>query len=362
MAQPGESAGANKMAVPVGGAVFLNILQAPSEETLDFLYNAHDAVSCTGLPEPDDIVGWSRLQERVERYALPESDQLVERLSPAIAGFSLGGVPVLDVRPRYWNQEKKVAIYMHDGGFMLYSAASTLGRAALVADDTALRVISVDYTLAPVSTFDEITDQVVAVVRTISTQGYKLEDILMLGDGSGAGLAIAAILKARNLGLGLPAAAVLISPYIDLSSADDSDYTPHSVISPSLNASFTGEMNLLKDLRRRGHAHSIPIYADFFKGFPSTLIQGSAQGPWLNDFVRLYHVLDIAGVRVWLDLYEDMPHGFQFKTPDAPESQKARRKLREFARFRITGGGHPELPNKRDRGKLKISKVAKKKP
>jgi hypothetical protein len=67
-------------------------------------------------------------------------------------------------------------------------------------------------------------------------------------------------------------------------------------------------------------------------------------------------------VRVWLDLYEDMPHGFQFRTPDAPESQKARWKLREFARFRITGGGHPEMPNKRDRGKLKISKVAKKKP
>ena len=60
----------------------------------------------------------------------------MERLSPAIAGFSIGGVPVLDVRPRYWKQKKKVAIYMHDGGFMLYSAASTLGRAALFADDT----------------------------------------------------------------------------------------------------------------------------------------------------------------------------------------------------------------------------------
>jgi acetyl esterase/lipase len=349
------------MAVPVGGAVFLNILQAPSEETLDLLTNANDAVSCTGLPEPDDIVGWSRLQERVERYALPESDQLVERLSPAIAGFSIGGVPVLDVRPRYWNQEKKVAIYLHDGGFMLYSAASTLGRAALLADDTALRVISVDYTLAPLSTFDEITDQVVTVVRTISTQGYKLEDILMLGDGSGAGLAIAAILKARNLGLGLPAAAALISPYIDLSSADDSDYTPHSVMSSSLKESFSSETNLVKDLGRRWRTHSVPIYADFFQGFPSTLIQGSTQGPWGNDFFRLYHVLDVAGVRVRLDLYEDMPHGFQFRTPDAPESQRARRKLREFARFRLIGGGQPELPSKRDRSKLDIPKVAKEK-
>jgi len=119
------------MAFPVGGAVFLNISHALSEETLDFLCNVNDS---PGLPEPDDLVGWSRLQELVERYALPKSDQLVERLSPAIAGFSIGGVPVLDVRPRYWKEKKKVAIYMHDGGFMLYSAASTLGRAALFAD------------------------------------------------------------------------------------------------------------------------------------------------------------------------------------------------------------------------------------
>jgi len=351
------------MAVPVSGAVFLNILQAPSEETLDFLSNANDAVSFTGLPEPDDILGWSKLQERVERYALPESDRLVERLSPAIAGFSIGGVPVLDVRPRHWNQENKVAIYMHDGGFMLYSAASTLGRAALFADDTALRVISVDYTLVPLSTFDEITDQVVTVVQTISNQGYKLEDILMLGDGSGCGLAVAAILKIRNLGLGLPAAAVLISPYIDLSSADDSDYTRHPAISSSLNESFVSETNILKGFGRRWRTHSVPVYADFFKGFPATLIQGSTQGPWLNDFFRLYHVLDIAGVRVRLDLYEGMPHGFQFRTPDALESQRARRKWREFARFRpTTGGGRHELPNQHHRGKREISRAAKKKP
>ena len=347
------------MAFPVGGAVFLNISHALSEETLDFLCNVNDS---PGLPEPDDIVGWSRLQELVERYALPKSDQLVERLSPAIAGFSIGGVPVLDVRPRYWKEKKKVAIYMHDGGFMLYSAASTLGRAALFADDTSLRVMSVDYALAPASTFDEITNQIVTVVRTISTQGYKLEDILMLGEGSGCGLAVAAILKTRNLGLGLPAATVLISPCIDVSAADDSEYTAQSVISSSFTQSFVNEINTLKNFGRTWNTHSVPVYADFFKGFPSTLIQSSTEGPWLNDFFRLYHVLDVAGVQVRLDLYENMPQGFQFRNPDAPESRIARRKIHDFTRFWLTGEGRSELPNKGHRGKLEISRVTKKNP
>lgn len=346
------------MAVPVGGAVFLNIPHALSEETLEILGSLNDPYLSTGLPEPGDILGWSRLQEMIERHALPQSDQLVERFAPAIAGFSLGGVPVLDVRPRNWRREQKVAIYIHGGGFTLYSAASTLGRAALFSDDTALRVISVDYTLAPLATFEEINNEVVTVVRTILNEGYKMQDILMLGDGSGGGLVVAAILKLRNLGLGLPAAAVLISPGIDLSSADDTDYT-----STDLRTSpVVRETNAPRSSERRWNVHAAPVYADFFKGFSSTLIQGSTREPWLNDFFRLYHVLDVAGVQVKLDLYEGMPHGFQFRIPDAPESQVARRKTRDFARLRLNQGAQrPDPSGKSGRATLEISRIEKRK-
>lgn len=344
------------MAVPVGGAVFLNIPHALSEETLEILGSLNDPYLSTGLPEPDDMLGWSRLQEIIERHALPQSDQLVERFAPAIAGFSLGGVPVLDVRPRSWRREHKVAIYTHGGGFTLYSAASTLGRAALFSDDTALRVISVDYTLAPLATFEEINNEVVTVVRTVLNEGYKMQDILMLGDDTGGGLVVAAILKLRNLGLGLPAAAVLISPCIDLSSADDMDYTP-----PDLRASpMMREKDAPRSSGMRANVRTAPVYADFFKGFSSTLIQGSTQEPWLNDFFRLYHVLDAAGVQVKLDLYEGMPHGFQFRIPDTPESQAARRKTREFARLRLTQGEQRHNPTgKSGRATLEISRVEK---
>lgn len=340
------------MAVPVSGAVFLNISHALSEETLEILGSLNDPYLSTGLPEPDDILGWSRLQEIIERHALPQSDQLVERFAPAIAGFSLGGIPVLDVRPRNWKREHKVAIYTHGGGFTLYSAASTLGRAALFADDIALRVISVDYTLAPLATFEEISSEVVTVVRTVLNEGYKMEDILMLGDDSGSGLTVAAILKLRNLGLGLPAAAVLISPCIDLSSADDTDYTPADLRTPAL-------MRKTNVRASSGSVRTAPVYADFFKGFSSTLIQGSTQEPWLNDFFRLYHVLDVAGVQVKLDLYEGMPHEFQFRLPDAPESQVARRKTREFARHWLTQGERPHLSGKRGRATVEISRAEK---
>lgn len=350
-------AGVSKMAVDSG--ILLNIPHAISEETLDYLYKLNDPLLTHGFPEPDNEAGWSRLQELVERHAMPQSDLLVERFAPAIAGFPLGGVPVLDIRPRNWKDKSKVAIYTHGGGFTLYSAASTLGRAALFADDAALRVISVDYTLAPHATFEEINDQVVAVVTALLNQGYRPEDTLMFGDSSGGGLTLSVILKLRNAGVGLPAAAVLISPCIHISSADD---TKHSSDAPSPYG--CDEKTTRGTTTETGHRHpqnvrSSPVYANFSRGFPPTLIQGSTQEVLLNEFFRLYHALDLAGVQVRLDLYEGTTHGFQFRNPEAPEAKIARRKMSDFVHLRLAQRGRPVPSDRASRAMVEISKVAR---
>lgn len=343
------------MALPLDSGVLLNIPHAISEDTLEFLSKLGDPALTTGLPEPDDVAGWNRLQELVERHAIPLSDRLVDRFAPAIAGFSLGGVPVLNIRPRNWTEKNKVAIYTHGGGFTLFSAASTLGQAALFADDTALRVISVDYTLAPIATFEEITNQVVTVIRTLLNQGYRLEDTLIFGDSSGGGLAMAVIFNLRNLGFGVPGAAILFSPCIDLSSLDDTDLTKFfpSVIGKPMRQPPARTIS-----RSACNTRFTPIYANFSKGFPPTFIQGGTQEALLGDFFRLYHVLELAGVQVKLDLYEGMSHSFQFRDPDAPESKIARRKVRDFVRLHFGPSEHSQLTDKARRATLEISKIA----
>jgi epsilon-lactone hydrolase len=345
----------DKMVVPGGDAVFLNIPYALSEETVKFLGSLNAPSFSTGIPLPGDVLGWSKLQQLVERHALPQSDRLVGCLAPAIAGFSFKNVPVLDVRPRNWKQERKVAIYTHGGGLTLFSAASTLNRAALFADDTALRVISVDYTLAPMATFEQITDQVVTAVQTVLSKGYRMADIIMLGEDSGAGVIVASILKLRNLGLKLPAAALLISPCLDLSAGDDTDYPRR----PRPDSYLFNHLTAEADPRNTSGKWNVclgSIYADFFQGFSPTLIQGSTQEIWLDKFLRLYHALKASEVQVRLDLYEGVPHGFQFAVPDRAESQVARRKIREFARVRLAQAEHPDTPEQR-LATLEISKI-----
>ena len=73
-----------------------------------------------------------------------------------------------------------------------------------------------------------------------------------------------------------------------------------------------------------------PVYGDFKKGFPPTLIQGGTKEIFLSNFVRLYQALDTAGQTVKLDIYEGMPHVFQIKLPTSPESVTALKKMKVF--------------------------------
>ena len=135
----------------------------------------------------------------------------------------------------------------------------------------------------------------------------------------------------RDRGVGMPAAAVLVSPWLDVTRSGDTETTlagadPNQLYdkhSKYAAAAFA-------DPEDQKHPYASPVYGEFSKGFPPTLIQGGLKETLLSGFVRLYQALDLAGVPVKLDLYEGMIHNFQDRIPDCPESISARRKMREF--------------------------------
>jgi acetyl esterase/lipase len=73
-----------------------------------------------------------------------------------------------------------------------------------------------------------------------------------------------------------------------------------------------------------------PVYGDFNKGFPPTLIQVGTKEILLSDSVRLYQALDQADIPVKLDVYEGMPHVFQTILYNTAESKLAISKTSNF--------------------------------
>ena len=283
------------------------------------------------VPAPDDIEGWKALQAANDEAKEAAVDEKATAFGVTYKESEIGGIPVIEVTPSKLACTDKIAVYVHGGGYVLNSAKAVIESAMVFAAGTGLRVIAVDYTLAPQSKWQETTDEVISVFKALAKQGFMADDIVLCGDSAGGGLALGATLKMRDFGMEMPAALVLWSPWADISETGDTYvtlrnaepyYTYQHVLGPSALA--------YADAKDHKHPYVSAVYGDFKQGFPPTLIQGGTKELFLSNFVRLYQALDQAGRTVKLDIYEGMPHVFVPSLPETAESQAAIVKVRDW--------------------------------
>jgi len=273
-------------------------------------------------PAPDDLVGWKALHDAQETALETPNKTVLDQLGATLTEATIGGVPVLDIRPKGWIDDGRVIVYIHGGGFTLFSSRSMAGLGALVGNAAGMRVISIDYTNPPAVKWDTVQAQVAAVLKGIVAQGTSMSRIALFGDSAGGNLALRAVLNLREQGAAMPAAVLLFSPWADLSNTGDTAITLPAA-DPTLSyAGFLGNSALAYagslDLR---DPRVSPLYGDFSKGFPPTLVQDGTRTILLSTSVRTYQALKAAKVDVVIDLYEGMWHVFQ--GAPAPEAAAA---------------------------------------
>lgn len=282
-------------------------------------------------PGPFDLEGWAKVHEEYENQRLEGAAKTAELLGVSIAERDFNGVRVLDIKPKDWQEDGRVLIYAHGGAYTLFSARSTLTSSAVAAAATGLRILSIDYTTPPKARWQQITDEVVTVFRTLADQSQAIQKTAIFGDSAGAGLVAGSVLKMRDQGLALPAAVVLWSPWSDITETGDTYVTLRDAEPSYLYEITLGPSALAyADISDQKHPYVSPVYGDYSKGFPPTLIQGGTRELFISNFVRHYQVMDQAGVDVKLDLYEGMPHVFQNKLPESPEARVALQKMKNF--------------------------------
>lgn len=281
--------------------------------------------------DPTDREGWRKVHD--EMASDPElkaaNDGIVDLCDVSVAAVSVGGVPVIDIRPNRMSDSRAVLVHAHGGAFTLYGASNFAGICARLSAATGLRVVSVDYTTAPFADWKEIQAEVLSVVTTLCSEGRSLKEIALFGDSAGGGLAVSTVLNMRDQGVGMPAAVLLWSPWVDLTNEGDSAYTLRDA-DPVLTYDgllVTGARAFANGLDLKDPRVS-PLYADFSRGFPPTLIQEGTKTTFLSTSVRLYQALEAAGAEPVIDMYEGMFHGFQYF--QIPEADCAIRKSAKF--------------------------------
>jgi acetyl esterase/lipase len=183
-----------------------------------------------------------------------------------------------------------------------------------------------DYRIPPDHPYPAAVDDVVAVYGAILRR-YEPSDVALSGGSAGANLIAAAMLKARDLGMPLPAALLLNSPVVDLRERGDTAHTLRDIDSRLPNH-VEAPTKLYVGGNDPSHPYLSPVCGDFTAGFPPTYIQTGTRDLLLSMCVRLHRALRAAGVHAELHAWEGAPHGgFGL---DAPETAEA---YAEQARF-----------------------------
>lgn len=274
------------------------------------------------VPAPDDIAGWQALQDTAAAQSVSAAEALADALGMTMRDTVIGGVPVVEIIPAEVVADDRIGVYVHGGAYVLGVARTR--QAVLFAAATGLKVLSIDYTLAPHSNWKNTTAEVVAVFSALAEEGVPPSNIVLGGDSAGGGLAASSVLRMRDSGHGMPGALVLWSPWADITETGDTyvtlrdaepRYTYKDVLGPSALAyAKPGDQK---------EPYVSPVYGKFAAGFPPTLIQGGTKELFLSNFVRLYQALDQAGQTVKLDIYEGMPHVFMAQLPNTVEARTA---------------------------------------
>jgi epsilon-lactone hydrolase len=222
-----------------------------------------------------------------------------------------------------------VVQYLHGGGYTMGSLRSHRELAARVSVATRARVLLVDYRLAPEHRHPAALDDAVAAYRFLLAQGYSSARLGIMGDSSGGGLTVATLGALRHLGEPLPAAAVCMSPWVNLAATSD-ELQENADKDPVLSAAMLRESALSYADQSNLTSPSVsPVYGDL-SGLPPLLVQVSTTEMFTMDARRLVAEVLAANGSASLDEYQNLLHAFQFLAPTSPEAAIALKRAGAF--------------------------------
>ncbi len=230
-------------------------------------------------------------------------------------------------------RDERVILYFHGGGYCVGSPLTHRDFAWRLSAASAARVLLLDYRRAPEHPFPTAVDDAVMAYRWLLDQGIDPAHLTLAGDSAGGGLALATMVRLRDEGDRLPAAAVLISPWVDLALTGES-LRSKAAEDPVLTLAQLQEFAdlYLGETDPRTPLAS-PLYADL-SGLPPLLIQAGTAEILLDDAARLAERAGDAGMDVTLDIWPEMIHVWQGFAGFLPEAQTAVTQIGAFIRGR----------------------------
>ena len=225
----------------------------------------------------------------------------------------------------------RVFLFFHGGGYNAGSPRTHRLLAANLSRATHMRVLLPEYRLAPEHPFPAGVKDALLVYQWLLNQGYSDQNIIVGGDSAGGGLALSMLLALKAAGARMPAAAVLLAPWTDLTVSSKS-YEKLRKFDPIITREGLREAGLWY-AGRRDPADPLlsPLFADP-TGLPPLLIHAGGDEVMLDDSRKFAEQARAAGVPVTFKVFDGMWHVFHTAGLGVPEARLAIDEIGGFVR------------------------------
>lgn len=244
-----------------------------------------------------------------------------------------GGVPAEVVRPP-GREGPPVLLHLHGGGYVIGSAASHRPFASRLAAGLGAPVLVTDYRLAPEHPYPAALEDTLAAWQWLAAGSGDPARLALSGDSAGAGLAVTLLCRLRDAGRPLPAAAALVSPWVDLTGT-----------APSITRNADRDVMLRADTLAwwaRSFAGDVPLddpvvspLHGSLAGLPPLLVQHTDAELLADDADRLVAAAGAAGVDVTATVAADLVHDWHLFAGVAPEADEAVAAMAAFLRSHL---------------------------
>ena len=251
---------------------------------------------------------------------------------------SIGGVPVETFEPASGispENRERVLINLHGGGFIVGGGGLAGAVESIpIASVGRIRVVSVDYRMAPEHRFPAATEDVVAVYRQL-LESHEPANIGIYGCSAGGMLTGEAVAWLLEKHLPLPGAIGIFCASTHRMGEGDSAYIgPHLGSTLPMLPPAKGEERVEITPYFLGTSPSDPLVVpsasrDVLRAFPPTLFLTGTRAPEMSGAALSHLELRELGVRSELLVFDGMDHGF-VGDPDLPESQRAYHLVAQF--------------------------------
>ena len=221
-----------------------------------------------------------------------------------------------------------IVVHFHSGGYVMGSAKGYLEFASRLSAIANVPVVVPDYRLAPENPYPAPLEDALAVYHWLLDR-YSPGNILVSGDSAGGGLTLALLMSARDRGIPLPAAAVVISPLTDLA-AEGNSYEENKDSDPLIDRDLAVGMGIvyIGDRDPKQTPLASPLYGNH-QGLPPLFFLVSASEVLRDDSTRVVDSILAAGGNAELVQVDGMVHIWTI-FPFLPETTEAMAKIKHF--------------------------------